>query len=42
VGGGLAAVVYGYLFPAQEGVPKPDEQEAVVADRHVGRPSATP
>jgi aquaporin Z len=42
VGGGLAAVLYGYLFPAEAGVPKPDEQEAVVADRLVGRPSATP
>jgi aquaporin Z len=42
IGGGIAALLYGFLWPADEGVPAPDEQPAVVADRLTGRTSATP
>lgn len=42
VGGGIAAAFYAYLWPAEEQVPSPDEEPAVVADRLTGRTSATP
>lgn len=42
VGGGLAAVVYRYLFAGDGSVAEADAAAAVVADRSVGPTSATP